>query len=195
MKMFLIIGAALGALFLAFVVILGVIFVKYSNAESAQRNLIVAKQVSNKADFDNMWKKNMESFDITQAQKDAVYQIVVGNAHERAAQGKGSLAAMVTEAVPNVDTSIFTHLMNVVTSGRNEWTARQKELADLNRVHDNMIDLFPSSLICSTILGRQKIVIQIVTSDRSENAFATGKDNDVGFGSHATKPVLPAATK
>jgi hypothetical protein len=180
---------------LALVFIIGGWFVSIMNAEAGQANLITNKITANKTEFDNMWKKNTESFQITEAQKEAVYKIVVGNANARAQQGKGSLAAMVTEAVPNVDktSDMFEKLMNVVIASRNEWTRRQVELVDMKRVHDNMIDLFPSSLVCS-ILGRKKIEIQIVTSERTAVAFATGQDNQVGFGQNAT-PSTPSVEK
>jgi hypothetical protein len=55
---------------------------------------------------------------------------------------------------------------------------RQKELIDLNREHDNVIDLFPSNMVCSTF-GRQKITITVITSSKTEKIFETGKDDDV----------------
>ena len=88
------------------------------------------------------------------------------------------MATLVHEAVPTVDTSTFNNLLNIVTSSRDAWTMRQKELIDLKREHDNIIDLFPSNLICM-VLGRQKIDIKIVTSSRTGEAFKTGKDDDV----------------
>lgn len=162
---------------------MGGCFVSTMNKEAQMRNLITAKQTDNKSEFDNMWKKNTESFQITQAQKDALYDIIVGNSKARAGNGNGGqLAQLVHEAVPNVDktTDLYTNLMNVVVASRNHWTMRQKELIDFKREHDNLIDLFPSSLVCS-ILGRQKIEIKIVTSSRTEAAFETGADDQVGF--------------
>lgn len=194
-KWVLLISGALGVCGIIFLLIIGGWFVSIMNSEAGQRNLITNKITANKVDFDNMWKKNTESFQITEAQKDAIYKIVVGNSTARAQQGKGSMAAMVTEAIPNLDktSDMYTHLMNVVNASRNEWTQRQKELIDIKRVHDNMVDLFPSSLVCG-ILGRQKIEIQIVTSERTGEAFLTGQDNQVGFGQTAA-PSQPSVEK
>jgi Spy/CpxP family protein refolding chaperone len=177
---------ALIGLVLVVLLVAGVVgmFVSTANKEVTLRNLVVAKQKSNTVQFDNMWKKNMESFEITQTQKDALYDIIVGNSKARAGNGNGgSLAQMVHEAVPNLDntTALYQQLMNVINASRNEWTRKQDELIDINREHDNLIDLFPSSVICS-MLGRQKIDIKLVTSGRTEEAFETGKDDQVGFG-------------
>jgi len=162
---------------------IGGCFVSTMNKEVRTRNLITAKQVDNKSEFDNMWKKNTESFQITEAQKDALYDIIVGNSKVRAGKGNGGqLVQLVHEAVPNLDntTNLYRDLMNVVVSSRNSWTMRQKELIDFKREHDNLIDTFPSSLVCG-IFGRQKIEIKIVTSSRTEESFETGQDNQVGF--------------
>jgi hypothetical protein len=158
---------------------LGVFVVSTLNGEVRLRNAIVAKQKDNTSEFDNMWKKISQVAQVTDAQKDALLEIFQGYAKARSA-GKegGSLANWIHEAVPNVDTSTFNNLQNLISSSRDGWTMRQKELIDLNREHDNMIDVFPSSLVCS-MFGREKIEIIIVTSGRTERTFETGKDDDV----------------
>lgn len=158
-------------------IILGIFFVNTMNKETRLRNQITAKQTDNTSEYDNLWKKLSQSAQVTDAQKEALREIIVGNAQARKSGG-GSLATMVHEAVPTVDTSTFNNLLNIVTSSRDAWTMRQKELIDLKREHDNIIDLFPSNLICM-VLGRQKIDIKIVTSSRTGEAFKTGKDDDV----------------
>jgi hypothetical protein len=162
---------------LVIVLILGIFFVTTMNKETRLRNQITAKQTDNTSEYDNLWKKLSQSAQVTDAQKEALREIIVGNAQARKSGG-GSLATMVHEAVPTVDTSTFNNLLNIVTSSRDAWTMRQKELIDLKREHDNIIDLFPSNLICM-VLGRQKIDIKIVTSSRTGEAFKTGKDDDV----------------
>jgi hypothetical protein len=181
MKWFLIIaGSGLALLFILaiFVFCWGV---GLSNAEVQQRNLVTAKQTSNKNWLDECNKTIDQTAQVTDAQRQALMDIIVGNANARAQQGKGTLAAMVTEAVPNVSTEVFTNLMNVIQSKREGFKRVQDELIDLNRVHDNQLELFPSSIVCS-LLGRHKIDITVVTSSRTEKAFATGKDDDTDLG-------------
>lgn len=140
----------------------------------------MAKQESNKNEFDSMWKKQMQSAQITSQQKDALYNLVVGYAKARADQAKGSLAASVKEVVPNVDQNshLFQQLMNIVNASRDVWTTKQNELIDLNRVHTNIVTVPPSSFIC-TLLGKDVIKITIVTSERTDESFKTGKDNEI----------------
>lgn len=157
--------------------ILGGYFVSVMNKETGLRNQITAKQTDNTSEYDNLWKKLSQAAQVTDGQKEALRSIIVGYADARKS-GAGSLATMVKEAVPTVDTSTFNNLMNIVTSSRDAWTMRQKELIDLKRVDDNLIDMFPSNLVCM-VLGRQKIEIKIVTSTRTGEAFKTGKDDDV----------------
>lgn len=147
------------------------------------RNLIVAKQKANEVQFDNLWKTLTESFQITEAQNVAVKEIVVGYAESRTNKRGGSLATLVHEQVPNVDknSETFQKLMNVVTSMRATWTRKQEELIDFKREHDNLIDSFPSSIVCS-IRGKDKIDIIVITSGRTEEAFETGRDDHtIGF--------------
>jgi hypothetical protein len=171
-----------GILLALFALLAGVIFfwgVGISNKEVQIRNQITAKQVDNKNQFDSMWKSQMQAFQVTDAQKQMLYDVIVGNSKARTT-GHGSLATMVHEAVPNIDksTDLYRELMNTITALRATWTRKQTEIIDYKREHDNMIDMFPSSVVCS-ILNRKKIDIVIVTSDRTDNAFITGKDNDI----------------
>ena len=160
--------------------------VSVSNKEVQLRNQITAKQTDNKNQFDGMWKSQMQAFQVTDAQKQMLYDVIVGNSKARAT-GSGSLATFVKEAVPNIDksTDLYRELMNTVTGLRNTWMRKQTEIIDYKREHDNVIDMIPSSIVCS-FLGRKKIDIIIVTSDRTDNAFVTGKDNDIDLRS---KPI------
>jgi len=179
MKKFLYIG--LSVLILA--IISGVFVAAYVvgtlNGETKLKNAIVAKQKDNTSEMDNMWKKISQVAQVTDAQKGALLEIFTGYAEARSA-GKegGSLANWIHEAVPNVDTSTFNNLQNLIAASRDRWTMRQKELIDLNREHDNLLDLFPSNMVCS-MFGRQRITITVITSEKTEKVFETGKDDDV----------------
>jgi len=164
-------------------VILFVWCVGLYNKEARLRNQIVAKQK------DNTWKKISQAAQVTDAQKQALMDIIVGNSKARAGNGNsGQLATFVHEAVPNVDTSTFNQLMNIVTSTRDAWTMRQKELLDFKREHDNLMDVFPGSILFS-LLGKTKIDVTIVTSGRTEDAFKTGKDDDIDLFPKKNQPA------
>ncbi len=177
--------AILAALIIPLLLLLVYVF-SVSNNEAGLRNLITAKQMANTTEQDNMWKTIKQVAQVTDAQKNAIMEVVVGYATARGGNSKGgSLATLVHESVPNVDTSAFVKLQNVVDSKRSEWTRAQKELIDYKREHDNLIDMQPSGMICS-FLGRKKIEIVVITSAATKETFRTGEENDVDLFS---KPV------
>ena len=70
--------------------------------------------------------------------------------------------------------------MNTITAQREGFKFRQKELLDINRVRDTRLQGFPGALYAMICPGdHKKIDVVIVTSTRTENAFKTGKDDDV----------------
>jgi len=148
-----------------------------ANKDKSQDNLIAAKKQEQKSNYDNMWKKISQVAQVTDAQKDALKEIFVSAKTGDSGQG-GTMIKLIHQAFPNVDTSTFNNLQNIITSSRDSFTFTQKELIDLKRENDNLHDLFPSSVVLS-FLGRQKSEITIVTSSRTENAIETGKDDDV----------------
>lgn len=164
-----------GGVFALLVLIVGLMFVSYSNQERRLRNQITAKQRDNQSELDNVQKKISQSVEVTDIQMAALKDIIIGNAQARKG-GSGSLATFVTEAVPNLDTTTFNNLQNIIVGSRDAFTMRQKELLDLKREHDNLMDTFPSSVFVG---GRGKIDVVVVTSTRAAESFATGEDNDI----------------
>lgn len=149
------------------------------NQETRLRVAIEQKQKDNTSQFDNMWKKISQVAQVTDAQKNALMEIFNGYAKARTGDNKGgSLANWITESCPNVDVSTFKNLQNIITGSRDAFTMRQTELIDLNREHETLINVIPSSIICS-MFGRKSINITIVTSSKTEESFKTGKDDDV----------------
>jgi hypothetical protein len=153
--------------------------VSVNNKEVRLRNTITAKQKDNNSEYDNMWKKISQVAQVTDAQKDALKEILVSHAKARSGDdSKNLIMKWVQESIPNVDQSTYKTLMNVITSSRDSFTMRQKELLDLKREHDNLLDTFPSGTFLA-MFGKQKIEVVIITSSRTEEAFKTGKDDDV----------------
>lgn len=165
---------------LGFIVITGMGLLAWgvstSNAEIRLRNLITAKQRDNQSELDNMQKKILQSAEVSSAQMEAIKGIVVGYADARGSNASGTFINAVAEAVPNVPVETFRNLQNIITSSRDAFTQRQKEILDLKREHDDLRTTFPASLICG---ARPEITVQIVTSSRAEEDFRTGKDDNI----------------
>lgn len=164
-------------LFFSFIYIVSI-----NNSESKLRNTISSKQLDNQNEYDNMWKKISQISQVTIEQKNALKEIFVEHARARNSGGGNSLIMKwVQESIPNIDTSTFNKLMNVIVSSRDSFTMRQKELISLNNEHKIMVDpnIFPTGLILSSIFGRKAIDITIILSDRTEDVFKTKKDNNI----------------
>lgn len=173
------IGIGVGVVVLAVALVVGGMWVSYNNTEVRLRNTITAKSKDNQSEFDNMWKKISQVAQVTDAQKNALKEIFVAHAEARGGVSKGGANPLMTwlqESVPHVDTTTFNNLQNIITASRDSWTMRQKELLDLSREHNNALTLFPSSLFVGS---RPKIDVQIITSSRTDEAFKSGKDDDV----------------
>lgn len=169
---------ALSAVALA-VIVSTVSVVSTLNREATLSTAIKAKQKDNANEMDGMWKTISQAAQVTDAHKSALIEIFNGYAAARTGtKGGGSLATWITESVPNVDAATFSNLQNIITSKRDGFVMRQKELLDLSREHERLLKTIPSGWICS-MFGRGPIDVVVVTSTRTDSAFKSGKDDDV----------------
>lgn len=177
-------------IFIVSILIFVIMYFSYNNSETRIRNAIVAKQRDNTSQLDNTVKVISQNAQVTSEQREALKDVIVGNAEARAgSRGSGNLATLVHEAVPNMDqtTQTYRQLMNTITAARNQWTENQRELLDLSREHNNMLTLQPSAFFCVTLGGKQPIEVTIVTSTRTEESFKTGKDDDTDLFKKSSK--------
>ncbi len=152
-----------------------------SNQEVSLRTTIETKQKDNTSQFDNMFKSIDQAAQVTSAQKDALIEIFNGYAQARTGNGGGGeVMKWVQESIPNVDTKTFQNLQNIITSKRDEWTMRQREILDLSREHTTLLRRFPSGMILG-FLGRKEIPVQIITSARTKETFVSGEDNNTSL--------------
>lgn len=174
--------------FIVAVFIFVVMYFSYNNSETRIRNAIGAKQRDNTSQLDNTVKVISQNAQVTSEQREALKDVIVGNAEARSSSG-GSLATLVHEAVPNMDqtTQTYRQLMNTITAARNQWTENQRGLLDLSREHNNLLTLQPSAFFCVTLGGKQPIEVTIVTSTRTEESFKTGKDDDTDLFKKSSK--------
>ncbi len=156
-------------------VLLGGYAISKNNQEVGLRAQVEAKQLDNKQELANLKNKFIETAQVSQKEADLLSEVFVKYANARSGQGGGSLVTMITESVPTINPTTLRNLQNIIESSRNSWVSRQKELIDINRVHTQLLREFPSNMLFS-LLGRQEIKIIIVTSEESEKAFATGKE-------------------
>lgn len=171
-----------GAVFLFGIITIATVFgigVSTYNSVVGIENLVKVKQEDNKNEYDNMWKKISQVAQVTEKDRSSLMDIFVKHAEARTGDGAGTpVMNWIKESVPNISSANFTNLQNVITSSRDRWTMRQKELLDFKRQHDDYRTKFPSSIICG-MFGIKELKVIIVTSGKTDNAFETGKDDDV----------------
>lgn len=152
------------------------------NTASRLHNLYDSKLLDNTSEFDNMWKKISQTAQIPNAKKDALKEIFEGYASARSGNSDGGqLMKWVQESVPNVDLSEYKDLMNIIVGSRDSWTNRQKELVDIARQYNEMLSVFPSNVFLG-LFGMEKINAKVITSNRTDKAFDSGKDDDTDLG-------------
>ena len=171
------IAIAAAAIFLSLAVVFGGMYFFYSNREITLAAQVSAKQEANKAQYDTMWKVISQKAQITEEYKNGFKDIYTAIMEDRYGDERGgSLMSWIQESNPNFDVSLYKDLMVSVEGQREKFLREQKELIDINREHDLVIDTFPGSVFVGS---RPKIEITIVTSAKTDAAFATGQEDDI----------------
>ena len=142
------------------------------------KNQIEAKQKANETIFDNTWKKINQTVQVSDKYKDGLKEVLLAYTSGRSKGDSQLLMDWTKEAVPTFDSSIYKQINNVITSSRDDFTKNQEILIDLSRQHQQFIQKFPTNVFCA-FLGIKEIEIKVVTSSKTEEAFNTGKEDDI----------------
>jgi len=173
------------------VAIFGFTLLSWTNQASSLQNQYDMKVKDNSSEFDNMWKKIKQTAEVPEAKKNAFKEIFSAYADARSGNGGGSLATLVKEQVPNLDLNIYDKLMNIITGSRDTWTMRQKELVSIAEQHNHLVVTNPSGFFLK-LFGYKLIDPKVITSERTEETFRTGKDDDVTLFPKAPAAAAPA---
>lgn len=140
-------------------------------------NQIEAQHVSNKSNYDNMWKTFKEMTQVTELQaeqfKDVYTDLITGRN-----QDPELLFKMVQENNPQLGTQVYSDLQNAIESGRKTFDNNQKRIADIIREYNTQIDRY---VILNSFMNRQKKNSDdyIITSDRTKQAYENGGDDAI----------------
>lgn len=157
------------------VVVLISMFFSYNNQENELRQLVKARQLDNKNVMDNMWKTMSEQGGIPDRERETATTLFVDYAGARTTEGEAKFMKWVKEAVPpSVTPELYKNLMNSIAALRADFENAQRRLIDVNRQRNTLIAQYPARFFIS---NTTEIDIVIVTSTRTDNAFATGRDD------------------
>lgn len=147
----------------------------YRNAEVSLRNLAKAQQEQNKVIYDKTWKTISQRAQITDKYEQA-FKDIYSRIMDARYKDENLLFKFVTEQNPTLSPDLYRELADAVESNRLEFANVQKRLLDIKREHDNLRMRFPGSWFVG---DRPELVLQIVTSTKTEKTFATGKEDDI----------------
>jgi hypothetical protein len=160
-----------------------------SNSEIRIHQTGDAQQKVCAAFFDKMWKIIKQDAQVADKYKDAFAKIYPDLIAGRYSKNDGSLMKWITESNPNFDTKLYDKLMAAIDGERNGFFVEQEKLVDIDRQHKTMRQTFPNSMIIGSRhnIGYEadangKVIkegITIITSDVTENAYKSGKENDI----------------
>jgi hypothetical protein len=184
----LIVGLGVVSIIVLMVVFVVSTFIGAFNSATDFTVTIEAKIKDNKNEFDNMKKKICQVAQVSTEQMNALADIFNGYAKARSGNGDDGKLIMkwISESIPNVDTSTFKNLQNIIVSSRDAWTMRQKELIDLQREYNRLLKRFPSNFMLR-VMGFKEVEIPVIISTVTEETFKTGKDDDTAVFGDKTK--------
>ena len=151
-----------------------------NNSCVAHEANIKAQHDQNKNNYDNYFKKLMEAAQVTEMYRDDMKKIYDGVMTGRyGAEGSKAMMQWIQEHNPQLDSSLYRQLQQIIEAGRNSFEADQKALIDKKRSYELTLKSFPGSMVVG-VLGFPKIDLDkygIVTSDATEKAFEEKKSD------------------
>lgn len=156
--------------------------------DSANTTRIAAQSRDKEAQavYDKTWKTISDKAKISAKYADDFKQIFIGG-NEARYKGKDNMMMMwITEHNPTLDPSITRELSQSVEAQRNEYLSIVKAQISIAQEHNTKVTSSGSFIPCTIlrIVGHPNKVcdtvgVRQVTSTRTQNAFESGKDDNV----------------
>lgn len=156
-----------------------------NNHEIELRTTATAQQKNTEAYFDKMWKIISQNNQVAEKYKNAFKEIYIPLMEGRYSQkdangnyvgGDGSLMKLVVESNPNFTPELYQKLMSAIEGQREGFFVEQEKLIDIEREHTTFRKTWPASWF---IGSRPALKITIITSEKTEQVFKTGQENDI----------------
>ena len=161
---------------LSVVALFFIMSISLNNQDAVLRNTLKAKESAREAVYDETWKSIKQIAQVTDKYAGDFKEVFPKLMEGRYGNARGgALLSFVTEANPTLDPTLYTKLANVIEAKRAEFTTTQKQLLDLKREHDNLLDTFPGTFF---VRNKEKVGVKVISSTRSKEAVETGIDDD-----------------
>jgi len=176
-------GLKIGVGFGVFAIALGIMALVWgigvSNREIRLRNKIAEQQEVMGLNYDKMWKVLKQQAQIPDKYKSdfkEVYQTIMEGRYNDA--NRGQFMAWIKEHNPQYDSTMYNKLMVSIEANRTEFFMEQKKLRSFKKEHDDLVMVFPSSIIVGS---RGTIDVKFITSAATKAAIETGEENDINL--------------
>ncbi len=164
------------------IMIIGIQLASLYNKDVRLRNQFNEKFSERTAFYDKMFKTIKQKGKIA-VKNDSSFTKIVNIVMEGRKDSEGLMMKWVTEQNPTAQfsevSSMYKDLSRTIEAQRDEFFIQEKYLMDIKLQSDNLLDVFPSGLILTTLFGKEKISYKPITSDYSENVIKSGKDNNL----------------
>jgi len=153
-----------------------------SNREVELRNKFTEQFDNRSALYDKVFKTIKQKGQVAK-QNDSSFRYNVNAIMAGRKDAEGLMMKWIQESNPNANFSevsaLYKDLSRAIEAQREEFFQQEKLLRSVKREHDDLLGKFPGGFLLKTILGRKNLEYTPITSDRTENAVKTGKDNDI----------------
>jgi len=154
-------------------------FISVYNIDVELHNQYNAQVKANEVIFDKVWKVIQQKAGVTEQYATQFKEIYIQIMDARYAQDNSNLLMKwIQESNPQFDASIYKDLSMSIEANRSEFARVQEKLIDIDREHNNLLKKFPTNIFLM-IKGDKSFELKIVTSSKTEQAFQTGKEDDV----------------
>lgn len=130
--------------------------------------------------YDKMWK-TLKQKGVVASRNDTSFQNVVAAIMAGRKDGEGVAFKWIQEQNPGAQftevTRLYEDLSRTIEAERSGFFQQEKVLSDIKAEDDRLLRKFPG-MILFKIYGTKPIDYKPITSDRTDDAIKTGKDND-----------------
>ncbi|HNC58671.1 MAG TPA: hypothetical protein PLP33_24810 [Leptospiraceae bacterium] len=146
------------------------------NSDTVLRNQLIQRNETAQTDYSAGYNILTNQYSLKKEEDAVLKDIYLGVVEGRYKNDKNVLFKMVTEQNPSIDREMAKRFFNSLEVYFNQRASNFKDLAELKRRHDTMLDTMPSSVIYR-LFGREKIKIVYVKDSGTAESFKTGIDD------------------
>ncbi len=160
------------------ILILVISYFSISNSEIRLKNSFDAAVSKRTTQYDNMWKTWAGKAQIA-VKNDSAFQNIVNIQMNGQKDGENVTWKWIQQSNPSASfgqvQALYSDLSRCIEAKRDEFMECETELQDLNREHEDMLSVAPSSWFLSS---RKHFVYKPITSTRTDDVIKTGKDDN-----------------